>query len=51
MFDDIGEPGEDARWDVFADFHLFLESRFPLMYVETGLYRFPQLTSLADIRT
>ena len=32
MFDDIGEPGEDPRWDIFADFHSYLERRFPLMY-------------------
>ena len=40
MFDDIGEPGEDPRWDIFADFHSYLERRFPLMYASfyTSMY-------------
>jgi Gly-Xaa carboxypeptidase len=28
-FDDLGEVGEDARWDVFANVHAYLERSFP----------------------
>lgn len=30
-FDDMGELGEDDRWDVFAGFHEYLEETFPLV--------------------
>jgi len=30
-FDDMGEIGEDNRWDVFIEFHEYLEQTFPLM--------------------
>lgn len=33
MYDDLKPPGEDSRWDVFGDFHLYLEQRFPKVYV------------------
>ena len=33
MFDDLAPPGQDSRWDIFADFHEYLEQRFPLVYV------------------
>ena len=31
-FDDLGEIGEDPRWDVFYDFHKYLEKTFPLIH-------------------
>lgn len=31
-FDDLGPIGEDPRWDVFYDFHRYLEETFPLMH-------------------
>lgn len=30
-FDDMGLVGEDSRWDVFVDFHAYLEKTFPLV--------------------
>ena len=32
-FDDMGEIGEDKRWDVFFGFHEYLKKTFPLVYV------------------
>ncbi len=32
-FDDMGKVGEDARWDVFADFQQYLKETFPRVYV------------------
>ena len=29
--DDMGIPGEDPKWDIFAELHAYLESRFPLV--------------------
>ncbi|SPQ23968.1 8bfe390d-2ea1-4d76-b3e3-bd0eb1963ccb [Thermothielavioides terrestris] len=31
-FDDLGAIGEDPRWDVFYDFHQYLEKTFPLIH-------------------
>ncbi|KAB5515506.1 hypothetical protein GE09DRAFT_1013130 [Coniochaeta sp. 2T2.1] len=31
-FDDLGAIGDDKRWDVFYDFHKYLEDTFPLIY-------------------
>lgn len=31
-FDDLGVIGQDPRWDVFYDFHAYLEKTFPLIY-------------------
>ena len=31
MYDDLLPPGQDDRWDIFADFHAYLEQRFPLV--------------------
>lgn len=31
-FDDLGEVGEDRRWDVFFDFYDYLERTFPLVH-------------------
>lgn len=39
MFDDLAPPGEDSRWDIFADFHEYLERRFPLVCVLQTLWR------------
>ena len=33
MYDDMGVPGEDPKWDIFAELHEYLQSRFPLVYV------------------
>lgn len=33
MYDDMGVPGEDPKWDIFAELHAYLGSRFPLVYV------------------
>jgi Gly-Xaa carboxypeptidase len=30
-FDDMGEVGQDPRWDVFQKFHDYLEDTFPLV--------------------
>ncbi|KAL7423235.1 hypothetical protein Q5752_002535 [Cryptotrichosporon argae] len=32
VFDEMGAPGEDKRWDVFADFHAYLEKAYPLVH-------------------
>lgn len=31
-FDDMGKVGEDDRWNVFAEFHDYLEKTFPFVY-------------------
>ncbi|KAK4149551.1 hypothetical protein C8A00DRAFT_18781 [Chaetomidium leptoderma] len=31
-FDDLGAIGKDPRWDVFYDFHQYLEDTFPLIH-------------------
>lgn len=31
-FDDLGEIGKDPRWDVFYNFHKYLEATFPLLH-------------------
>ncbi|CZR67796.1 related to CPS1-Gly-X carboxypeptidase YSCS precursor [Phialocephala subalpina] len=31
-FDDMGPVGNDTRWDIFKDFHKYLEETFPLVY-------------------
>ncbi|KAJ8095210.1 hypothetical protein PM082_010432 [Marasmius tenuissimus] len=31
-FDDLLPVGQDSRWDVFRDLHLYLESQFPIIY-------------------
>ncbi|KAK4173360.1 putative carboxypeptidase [Triangularia setosa] len=31
-FDDLGEVGQDPRWEVFFNFHKYLEKTFPLIY-------------------
>ena len=31
-FDDMGPVGEDPRWDIFQEFHDYLEKTYPLMY-------------------
>lgn len=30
-FDDMGKVGNDSRWDIFQDFHKYLEESFPLV--------------------
>jgi len=30
-FDDMGPVGNDTRWDIFKNFHTFLETSFPLV--------------------
>jgi Gly-Xaa carboxypeptidase len=30
-FDDMGKVGNDSRWDIFVDFHAYLEETFPLV--------------------
>jgi Gly-Xaa carboxypeptidase len=30
-YDDMGKVGEDSRWDIFAEFHVYLKEAFPLM--------------------
>ncbi|EPT05315.1 hypothetical protein FOMPIDRAFT_125395 [Fomitopsis schrenkii] len=32
MYDDMGVPGEDPKWDIFAELHAYLGSRFPLVH-------------------
>lgn len=31
-FDDLGDVGEDSRWDVFFDFYAYLEQTFPRIH-------------------
>ncbi|KAG0653066.1 putative carboxypeptidase [Hyphodiscus hymeniophilus] len=31
-FDDMGKVGADDRWNIFVDFHAYLEKTFPLVY-------------------
>ncbi|KAL1408310.1 hypothetical protein Q8F55_005116 [Vanrija albida] len=31
-WDDMGAPGDDPRWDVFADYHAYLETAYPLVH-------------------
>ena len=30
-YDDMGKVGEDPRWEIFKDFHAYLEKTFPLV--------------------
>ncbi|KAK8858509.1 hypothetical protein IAR55_002736 [Kwoniella newhampshirensis] len=32
VYDEMGEPGEDKRWDTFLDFHDYLEKAYPLVH-------------------
>jgi hypothetical protein len=32
-FDDMGPVGEDPRWDVFQEFHDYLEKIYPKVYI------------------
>ncbi|KAI0742034.1 carboxypeptidase S [Daedaleopsis nitida] len=32
MYDDLAPPGQDERWEIFADLHVYLEQRFPLVH-------------------
>ncbi|KIP03578.1 hypothetical protein PHLGIDRAFT_31748 [Phlebiopsis gigantea 11061_1 CR5-6] len=32
MFDDLPPPGQDPHWEIFADMHAYMESRFPLIH-------------------
>lgn len=36
-FDDLGEIGEDKRWDVFYNFHNYLETTFPNIHEKLKL--------------
>ncbi|KAI0831872.1 carboxypeptidase S [Trametes gibbosa] len=31
-YDDLKPPGQDERWEIFADLHAYLEQRFPLLH-------------------
>ncbi|KAL7280577.1 hypothetical protein ACG7TL_005511 [Trametes sanguinea] len=31
-YDDLAPPGQDERWEIFGDLHLYLEQRFPLVH-------------------
>ncbi|KAG4431029.1 hypothetical protein IFR05_013487 [Cadophora sp. M221] len=33
-FDNMGKVGNDSRWDIFKDFHKYLEDTFPRVYSE-----------------
>ena len=37
MFDAMGEPGEDERWEIFYEFHEYLQKQYPLVCVGSGL--------------
>ena len=30
-FDDMGPVGEEPRWEIFGEFHAYLDKKFPLM--------------------
>jgi Gly-Xaa carboxypeptidase len=32
VYDEMGAPGEDERWEIFADFHAYLETAYPLTH-------------------
>ncbi|KAK0718588.1 hypothetical protein B0T26DRAFT_741486 [Lasiosphaeria miniovina] len=36
-FDDLGPVGEDARWEVFYDFHAYLKDTFPLIHAKLAV--------------
>ncbi|KZV72179.1 Zn-dependent exopeptidase [Peniophora sp. CONT] len=36
-FDDMEKPGKDERWDIFADLHVYLEARFPLVFTSLAV--------------
>ncbi|KAL5113383.1 hypothetical protein ACEQ8H_008748, partial [Pleosporales sp. CAS-2024a] len=36
-YDDMGEIGEDERWDIFYDFAVYLEKTFPLVHAKLQL--------------
>lgn len=42
MYDDLKPPGEDSRWDIFADLHLYLANRFPRVYVLLHILHIPE---------
>lgn len=46
MFDDLAPPGEDPHWEIFADLHLYMEKKFPLVYVP---YSFQTISTLICI--
>ncbi|KAL4252052.1 peptidase M20A family protein [Abortiporus biennis] len=31
-YDDLKPPGQDSRWDIYDDFHAYLEQKFPLFH-------------------
>ena len=31
VFDAMGEPGEDERWEIFYEFHEYLQKEYPLV--------------------
>lgn len=31
MFDDLPPPGQDPHWEIFADLHAYMATRFPLV--------------------
>ena len=33
MYDNMGEPGEDSRWDVFEKLHSYIDSTFEFVWV------------------
>ncbi|KAI4522518.1 carboxypeptidase S [Schizophyllum commune Loenen D] len=32
VFDAMGEPGEDERWEIFYEFHEYLQKQYPLVH-------------------
>jgi hypothetical protein len=36
-FDDMGPVGDDQRWDIFQDFHDYLEKSYPKMYISYSI--------------
>ncbi|ORX40185.1 putative carboxypeptidase s precursor [Kockovaella imperatae] len=32
VFDEMGEPGEDPKWEIFHDLHRYLEQSYPLVH-------------------
>ncbi|KAL3417219.1 peptidase family M20/M25/M40 [Phlyctema vagabunda] len=36
-YDGMGEVGEDPRWEIFNDFHVYLEDSFPLVFKKLSI--------------
>lgn len=40
-YDDLGDVEEDPRWKIFYEFHSYIETRFPKVYVPYFIFTTP----------